>query len=60
MSRLTPNRLVSKEYSGNRAVSTVAIESTGTTVHLKGYGLVRIFGSSELSVEIELAIEMRQ
>ncbi len=40
---MTPNRLVSKENSGNRAVSTVAIESTGTTVHLKGYGLVRIF-----------------
>jgi hypothetical protein len=43
ISRLAPNRLVSKDYSGHRAVSTVAIESTGMTVHLKGYGLIRVF-----------------
>ena len=43
VTRLAANRLVSKDYSGNRAVSTVAIESTGTTVHLKGYGLIRVF-----------------
>ena len=43
ISRLAPNRLVSKDYSGNRPVSTVAIESTGTTVHLMGYGLIRVF-----------------
>lgn len=43
LTRLAANRLVSKDYSGNRTVSTVAIESTGTTVHLKGYGLIRVF-----------------
>ena len=43
VTRLAPNRLVSKDYSGNRPVSTLPIEPTGTTVHLKGYGLVRIF-----------------
>ena len=35
VTRLSSNRLVSKDYSGNRAVSTVAIESTGSIVHLK-------------------------
>ena len=43
ISRLAPNRRVSKDYFGNRPVSTVAIESTGTTVYLKGYGLIRVF-----------------
>jgi hypothetical protein len=43
LTRLAANRRVSKDYSGNRPVSTVPIESTGTIVHLKGYGLILVF-----------------
>ncbi len=34
LTRLASNRLVNKDYSGNRPVNTVPIESTGTIVHL--------------------------
>ena len=43
LTRLAPNRLVNKEKSGNQPIHLVAIEPTGTIVHLKGYGLIKVF-----------------
>ena len=43
--------LVSKDYSGNRPVSTLPSESTGTIVHLKGYGF-RVFKVDKSITEI--------
>jgi len=43
LTRLAFNRLVNKDYQGNQPVSTVEIAPTGTVVHLKGYGLIKVF-----------------
>ncbi len=43
LTRLKSNRLVNPAREGLRAVSTVETDERGTVVHLKGYGLVRLF-----------------
>ena len=43
LTRLACSRHVNKESSSNRPVSEVSIESTGSIVHLKGYGLIQVF-----------------
>lgn len=43
LSRLKSNRLVNPDATGNRAVSEVALSAAGSVVHLKGYGLVKVF-----------------
>lgn len=43
LTRLAKNRHVSKDRSSNRAVCEVEIELTGSIVHLKGYGLIKVF-----------------
>ena len=43
LTRLTRNRLVNPDKTGNRAICSVAIGPQGRIVHLKGYGLIRVF-----------------
>ena len=43
LTRLKANRLVNLDRQGTKAVSETAIEASGTVVHLKGYGLIRVF-----------------
>jgi putative transposase len=43
LTQLKVNRNVNLERQGLRAVSQTAIASSGTVVHLEGYGLIRVF-----------------
>jgi DDE family transposase len=43
LTRLKENRQVNADRRGNRAVREVEIADTGTVVHLKEYGLVKVF-----------------
>jgi len=42
LTQLRANRLVNPDRTGNRAVRDCAIAETGTVVHLKDYGMVRV------------------
>ncbi len=43
LTRLKGNRLVTPDDRRKRALDEVAISSSGTIVHLQGYGLIRVF-----------------
>jgi putative transposase len=43
LTRLKRNRHVNPDRTGNRPVHEVEIADTGTVVHLKGYGFVKVF-----------------
>ncbi len=43
ITRLKSNRLVNPDGKGNRSISTVPIPEEGLTVHLKGYGWIKVF-----------------
>jgi hypothetical protein len=43
LTRLKSNRLVNPDDTGNVPLSTVEIPTEGRTVHLKGYGFIRVF-----------------
>jgi putative transposase len=43
LTQLRSNRLVNPDRMGNRAVRECAIAETGTIVHLKDYGMVKVF-----------------
>jgi hypothetical protein len=43
LTRLKRNRLVNPERSGNQAIREVDIGAKGRVVHLKGYGMIRVF-----------------
>jgi putative transposase len=43
LTRLKSNRLVNPDGSGLRPLPQVELAATGTVVHLKGYGLVKVF-----------------
>jgi len=43
LTRLKRNRHVNPDKTGNRPLKEVAIAATGTVVHLKGYGFVKVF-----------------
>lgn len=43
LTRLQANRLVNPDGSGLCAVARVATDAQGTIVHLKGYGMIRLF-----------------
>ena len=43
LTRLKCNRLVNPDKTGNRRIGNVAIGPQGRIVHLKGYGLIRVF-----------------
>lgn len=44
LTRLKPNRLINPDNKGNIPLSSANISETGSVVHLKGYGFVKIFG----------------
>jgi putative transposase len=43
LTRLKENRLVNPDRTGNRAVKEIALGESGTVVHLKEYGMVKVF-----------------
>jgi len=43
LTRFKRNRHVNPDGTGNHPLSEVKIASTGTVVHLKGYGMVKVF-----------------
>src|SRR4051794_386903 len=43
LTRLRGNRLVTPEDRRSRALDEVAISSSGTRLHLKGYGMIQVF-----------------
>jgi hypothetical protein len=43
LTRLKRNRLVNPDRSGNQAISEIDIPVQGRVVHLKGYGMSRVF-----------------
>ncbi|CAK0752957.1 transposase [Gammaproteobacteria bacterium] len=43
LTRLKCNRQVNPDRTGNRAINTINLLPGGQVVHLKGYGLVRVF-----------------
>jgi putative transposase len=43
LTQLKTNRLVNPDRTGNRPVSEVAIDARGTIVHLKDYGMIKVF-----------------
>jgi hypothetical protein len=43
LTQLRSNRLVNPDRTGNRAVRDCVIAETGTVVHLKDYGMVKVF-----------------
>lgn len=43
LTRLKRNRLLNPDGTGNRPLEQLDIAATGTIVHLKGYGMVKVF-----------------
>lgn len=43
LTRLEADRLVNPDNTGNRPLASVKVAATGTIVHLKGYGLIKVF-----------------
>ena len=43
LTRLKANRRVNHNRTGLQALSKVALQATGTVVHLEGYGLIKVF-----------------
>lgn len=43
LTQLKANRQVNLERRGNKPLKETAIDAAGTVVHLKGYGLIRVF-----------------
>jgi putative transposase len=43
LTQLKAHRLVDPDRSGNRPLGSLALSASGTFVHLKGYGLVKVF-----------------
>jgi hypothetical protein len=53
LTRLEHNRLVNPDRSGNRPLSQVDFAPAGTMVHLKGYGLIKVFKIVKTDDDIE-------
>jgi hypothetical protein len=53
LTRLKANRLVDPDGAGNHPVSQIVIPLQGATVHLKGYGLIRVFKIATPDGDIE-------
>ncbi len=51
--RMKGNRLVDPGYSGNVPISSLEIPSGGRVVHLKGYGMVRVFKAVPKDGDVE-------
>lgn len=43
LTRLKSNRLINPDGKGNISISSADISETGTRVHLKGYGVIKVF-----------------
>ncbi|HXV41631.1 MAG TPA: IS701 family transposase, partial [Anaerolineae bacterium] len=43
LTRLEADRLVDPDNTGNRSLASLDLASTGTVVHLKGYGFIKVF-----------------
>jgi putative transposase len=43
LTRLEADRLVNPDKSGNRPLASVDVAETGTVVHLKGFGFIKVF-----------------
>jgi len=43
LTRLEADRLVDPDNSGNQSLASLDLASTGTVVHLKGYGFIKVF-----------------
>ena len=53
LTQLKVNRLVDPDRSGNRQVSEVLVDRSGSVVQLKGYGLIRLFKIATAAGDIE-------
>jgi DDE superfamily endonuclease len=66
LTQLKANRLVDQECTGNRPIREVLIPSHGLIVHLKGYGLIKVFklaapdGSIEYWATSDLTMTLEQ
>jgi len=66
LTQLKANRLVDPEGTGNRPIREVLIPSHGLIVHLKGYGLIKVFkvaapdGSIEYWATSDLTMTLEQ
>ena len=66
LTQLKANRLVDLERTGNRPIREVLIPSHGLIVHLKGYGLIKVFkvaapdGSIEYWATSDLTMTLEQ
>jgi len=66
LTQLKANRLVDPEGTGNRPIREVLIPSHGLIVHLKGYGLIKVFkiaapdGSIEYWATSDLTLTLEQ
>lgn len=66
LTQLKSNRLVDPSGAGNRPVSQILIEGTGSVVHLKGYGFIKVFkiaapdGSNEYWATNDLNLALEQ
>ena len=43
LTRLKENRLVNPDRTGNRAIKEITIDESGSLVHLKEYGMIKVF-----------------
>jgi putative transposase len=53
LTQLKSNRLVSIDRSGNRPIRDIFLPPTGTVVHLKGYGWVKVFKTVGINGDVE-------
>lgn len=53
LTQLKVNRHVDPDRTGNRPVSEVPIDDAGSVVHLKGYGMIRVFKIVSADGDIE-------
>jgi len=53
LTQLKVNRHVDPDDTGNRPVSEVPIDASGSVVHLKGYGMIRVFKIVSADGDIE-------
>ncbi len=51
--RMKANRLVDPDRSGNVSLSSIEIPNEGRVVHLKGYGMVKVFKTVSMNGDVE-------
>jgi hypothetical protein len=51
--RLKSNRLVDPGWSGNVSISSIEIPQEGRVVHLKGYGMIKVFKAVSTNGDVE-------